>query len=94
MVNTQLYINPSKEIYHFYRPFDNGGSLTSGYRTIERLIEGMKGSKNLFGTDFDPESGVPDIDFGMLDPKDLKPISQRELIQVRTELGLSPTPTE
>ena len=86
MGNTLLFYNKLTSRYGFHRPYDVGnGSLTSVSRSLDLLIEHMKSITD-FKEPFDPEGGVPDIEFIFLEY--VKPAEPDDVRKVREALGL------
>ena len=93
MQDTHLYVNPEANSFHFYRIFDNGGSLDSGYPSLELMITAMKESRKLNAVVYNPINEIPDKtheQWGNIDTSILEPLASLDYVAVRAALGIDP----
>tara|TARA_Y100000310_G_scaffold221576_1_gene223149 strand:- start:4916 stop:5206 length:291 start_codon:yes stop_codon:yes gene_type:complete len=90
MGNTLLYWHPEikfidsdKGHYAYYRSWDGGkGGLTFYSRSLRKLGIDMRRSEPSFREPFDPEGGIPDKEWGNVDPSKLRPLNEVEVSEV------------
>ena len=90
MRNTVIYKTNDGKAYGWYRLFDGSKSPCFGITCdVNSLIVNIKSNAYLFEEPFDPETNIPDINFGSLDKSLFGLVSVDELNEVRRALGLS-----
>ena len=80
MGNTLLYRDLNTGAFAYYRPLDiGGGSSTVHVSSLRALAVDMREFGYLFEEPFDPDGGIPNKDWGNIDPATLRALEGDEV---------------
>ncbi|MBI2667259.1 hypothetical protein HYX17_00645 [Candidatus Woesearchaeota archaeon] len=90
MGNTIVCKTEDEKAYGWYRFFDGSKVPFIGITCdINSLVVNIKSNAYLFEEPFDPETKIPEINFGSLNKSLFGLVSVDELNEIRSALGLS-----